>query len=241
MFRLFLLTSLLAFAQPAFEAATIKPPNPNSRILRIQFQPGGRLFADNVSLRALILEAYQILPLQLTGGPKWLDSTKYSINASAGASATPDQMRAMLRTLLAQRFALTMHTETKDVSLSFLTIRDSEKASKQLKAAIPEGNPDLMLVTGGKQEPTAQVVVRRYTMDAFAKFLSRQMQRVVEDQTGLTGEFDFGFEASRTEGDPDPFNIKLAPYLGELGLKLESHKGPIEIHVIDRAELPSEN
>jgi uncharacterized protein (TIGR03435 family) len=240
MIRLFLLSSLLAFGQ-AFEVAAIKPPNPDSRLLRVDFQPGGHLIADNVSLRTLIEDAYQILPFQLTGGPAWLDSRKFSINATAGASATPDQMRAMLRTLLTQRFGLVMHTETKDVSLSFLTIRDSEKVSKQLKVAVPEGKPDLMLVTGGRGEATTKVVVRRYTMEAFAKFLSRQMQRVVEDQTGLSGEFDFGFEASRTEGDPNPFNISLAPYLGELGLKLESRKGPTEIYVVDRAEMPSEN
>jgi uncharacterized protein (TIGR03435 family) len=241
MVRLLLLTAVLAFGQtPSFEVAAIKPANPNSRLQRVQLQPSGRLLAENVSLRTLIEDAYQILPLQLTGGPKWLDYRKFSINATANESVTGDQMRIMLRTLLKQRFALTMHTETKDVSLSLLAVKDPEKVAKQLTLS-EGGKPEYLLVTGGRGELTTKVVFRKHSMADFAKVLSRQMGRVVEDQTGLSEEFDFSFEASRTEGDPDPFNITLAPSLGDLGLKLESRKGPTQIYVIDRAELPSEN
>ncbi len=242
MIRLFLFASLFAFAQaPSFEVAAIKPPIPNSRLLRVAFQPGGRLVADNVSLRTLIEDAYQILPFQLTGGPKWLDTEKFSINATANEAATNDQMRVMLRTLLSQRFGLILRSETKELSTYALLIKDGPKAKAQLTSSAPGGRQGFTTSTSGRGAEQNHVAFRSFTMSAYAAALSRQLQRMVFDETGLQGEFDFQFDATREEGEPNPFIVPWAPSLGDLGLKLESRKGPVTTYLIDRAEMPSEN
>jgi uncharacterized protein (TIGR03435 family) len=240
--RLFLFTSLLAFAQPpSFEVAAIKPPNPDSRLLRVAFQPGGRLQADNASLRILIEDAYQILPFQLTGGPKWLDSQKFSINATANETATPDQMRAMLRTLLAERFQLVLRSETKEMSTYALSVKDADRVKAQLVRSAEGGRPGFTSSTSGRGATSNHIAFRSYTMAAYAGVLSRQLQRMVTDETGLAGEFDFAFDATHDESEPNPFIVPYAPSLGDLGLKIDSRRGPVTTYVVDRAEMPSEN
>ena len=242
MFRLFLFTSLLAFGQaPSFEVAAIKPPIPDSRLLRVAFQPGGHLIADNVSLRTLIEDAYQILPFQLTGGPAWLDSKKFSINATANAASTNDQMRLMLRTLLAQRFGLVLRSETKEMATYALMVKDAAKVKARITPSAPGGRAGFTTSTSGRGAEQNHVAFRSYSMLAYAGALSRQLQRIVFDETSLAGEFDFQFDATREEGEPNPFIVPWAPSLGELGLKIESRKGPVTTYTIDRAEMPSEN
>src|SRR4051812_1067653 len=203
MIRLMLLTAVLAFGQtPSFEVAAIKPPVPNSRLLRVSFQPGGRLIADNTSLRTLIEDAYQILPFQLTGGPKWLDSEKFSINATANEAATIDQMRLMLRNLLAQRFGLVLRTETKEMATYALMVKDASKLKVQLTRSAPGGRSGFTTSTSGREAVSNHVAFRSFTMMAYSSALSRQVQRIVIDETGLEGEYDFQFDATREEGEP---------------------------------------
>jgi uncharacterized protein (TIGR03435 family) len=102
-FAALLAVRCLAQAPLEFDAAAIKPPNPQGRLLRSSIS-GGRLTVDSASLRTLIEDAYQILPLQLSGGPGWLDSEKWSIVAAGPETATPAQVRLMLQKLLADRF-----------------------------------------------------------------------------------------------------------------------------------------
>jgi uncharacterized protein (TIGR03435 family) len=78
-------------------------------------------------------------------------------------------------------------------------------------------------------------------MAALADMLSRQMGHVVEDRTGLSGAFDFELDATHDETEPNQFAAPWAPSLGQVGLKLESAKGPVEFFTIERAEKPSEN
>ncbi len=82
---------------------------------------------------------------------------------------------------------------------------------------------------------------QNYIMAALALELSREVERMVFDQTGLTGEFNFVVEATRQQEETNPFAAPIAPSLGDIGLRLESRRGPVEIYVVEAAERPSEN
>src|SRR5215831_21048961 len=103
---------------PAFEVASIKPNTPDgSGAIRvgIQPQPGGRLTVTNANLRMLIRFAYNIDDTQISGGPPWMDSDRYDIVAKGEGNATTNQLREMLQTLLADRFGLKIHHDSKDL------------------------------------------------------------------------------------------------------------------------------
>src|ERR1043165_9363904 len=83
--------------RPVFEVAAVKPGDPSSLYRRIVISPGGRLNAENVSLRKLIEEAYQLKPFQLSGGPRWMDSEVFSATAKGDESADTERIRLMLQ------------------------------------------------------------------------------------------------------------------------------------------------
>src|ERR1039458_9272949 len=119
----------LAQSQPAapaslaFEVATVEPSNPMAARGKsgITVDPG-RMSARRVSLKELVFEAYNVPYYQISGGPAWLDSEQYDIDAKAETPATRDQMRLMLSTLLAGRFKLTIHREFKEMRVYALTV-----------------------------------------------------------------------------------------------------------------------
>ncbi len=125
-------TACLTFAQPAtgptaFEVASIRPGNPDSRLLRALITPGGNLRAENVTLRTLIEDAYQMKPFQLIGGPRWIDDDKFAVLAKGEASATADQVRLMLQGLLGDRFRLVLRRETKEQTITYLSVKNKPK------------------------------------------------------------------------------------------------------------------
>lgn len=225
--------------RPAFDAASIKPGDPSSLQRRIRVSPGGRLDAQNVSLRRLIEEAYQLQPFQLSGGPRWMDSAAFTVTARGDDSASTDRTRLMLQSLLADRFQLAIHRETKEQSLSVLMVKD--KGKLKLQTAKEAGRYAVDTQSSGRGAATNHVVFRNTSMARLADELAKEMGHMVEDQTGLTGEFDFELEASRDENEPNPFVVAYAPALSQVGLKLETRKGPVDFIVVDRAERPSPN
>src|SRR5687767_3713238 len=137
-----------AGAQSAsFEVASIKPSNPNPTgplgATPMMLPALGRLTAQNVTLRMLVMGAYQKQPFEIVGGPPWWNSEKFDINArAADASGTTDQILAMLQTLLADRFKLKMHTETREVPVYHLVLaRDDGRLGPKMKPST-ENCPD---------------------------------------------------------------------------------------------------
>src|SRR5687767_11819554 len=126
---------------PAFEVASIKPSNPNPTgplgATPMMLPALGRLTAQNVTLRMLIMGAYQKQPFEIVGGPSWWNSTKFDINArAADASGSTDQILAMLQTLLADRFKLKVHTETREVPVYHLVLaRGDGRLGPKMKAS----------------------------------------------------------------------------------------------------------
>jgi uncharacterized protein (TIGR03435 family) len=240
--------------EPAFEVATIKPSDPAARGRGFRRRPGGMLEAVNITLRNLITWAYNIQDHQLQGGPSWLDSDRYDVAARpesvAGAAdpgpgmASTDLLKLRTQALLADRFKLTFHRETREMPIyALLVARNGPK----LQRAAGEG-PSIMGEPGG-------LTCQKVSMKLFAEMvLSRTMGRSVVDATGLDGEYDFKLKFSPDEQQPrtadpntppvaaDPASTALVVAVQEqLGLKLESRRGPVEVLIIDRAEKPSEN
>ena len=224
----FLLAATLFAQRPSFEVATIKPNDPVKN-------PGGGAGWSNSksglkafgSLHALIKQAYGVEDTQISGGPNWLTHDMFEINAKPSAPASADELRLMLQTLLSERFKLTLHRETRQLPVYSLVLT---KSGSKLQPA----DGDVRGVSSGP-------ALLRGTMDtaAIARNLTSTLGRTVIDNTGLKGSYKFAmtWAADDQSAGPSLFTVIQE----QLGLKLESTKGPVEVLVIDHAEPPSEN
>jgi bla regulator protein blaR1 len=241
------------FAQQplTFEVASIKPASPNARGTVLRFMPGGGLTMTNLPLREMITFAYDVRDFQVSGGPGWVGTERFDVTAKAERAAadgpddpakmTGDQLKTVqaktaerTRALLADRFQLIVHKETKEQPIYALV---PAKYGSKLREA-KEPGPRLM--TNGRRMQGSAVSIEMLT-----QVLSSQMERPVVDKTGLTGKYDFVLEWTPdmgAAGDSGPVGPTIFTALQEqLGLRLESPKGPVQNIVIDRAEKPSEN
>jgi uncharacterized protein (TIGR03435 family) len=267
-------------ATAAFDVATVKVntsgPGPAFGLMLL---PGGRVFAQNVPLRELIRAAYVLEDSQLEGIPESIRSARFDVEGRAGGEVTLDTARAMTRTLLADRFRLVAHTETRQLSVyELVTARRDRSLGRGMRPArnecapvtLPAGMPPAppppagggtALAGGGFECPSGllpgHLSLRRLTMNAFAGVLWRRIvQRPVFDRTRLSGSFDLDLtylpELESINGRPAsespflPAQITGAPSIftavqEQLGLKLESTRGPVDVLVVDRVEPPTAN
>jgi uncharacterized protein (TIGR03435 family) len=195
----------------------------------------------NMSIGALILVAYDTTVRQLAGTER-LMSEAYDIAAKAERPVTRDEMLAMLRRLLADRFRLTVRRETREVPIYAVTVA---KGGPKLKpGSAPEmdgGTPLVPAHAGGIEAETGHLIFKNESMSEFAWALSRTAatgDRVVIDQTGLKGVYDFELKWVR-EGAEGPSIFEALQE--QLGLKLEPKKAPVELVVIEHVETPTEN
>lgn len=268
-------------AGPEFEVATIKPTNPAPGQPRLMGEKGGPgtkdpgLFTcDNCSLGMLLSEAYGI-PVSRISGPAWMNSQTYSIVARVPEGARKNELPLMLRSLLIDRLNIATHRERKQMaafdllivpggsrlklSVSELAPPDSEKpvyAYGLDKAGYPNLPQDFKGVIGAGNGKY-RYFYNGQTMNGFADFLSSIAAKPVNDETGLTGRYDFdlrwqaatseemsvGGAASGPGNAPivDPRRADLAAPLfdavqSQLGLRLESKKRLVEVLVIDHFE-----
>jgi bla regulator protein blaR1 len=255
-------------ARPAFEVASIKSNKSGNSGWFMAPQPGGRVAAQNVPLRALIQAAYQLRSFQVVGGPSWLDSDRFDIAAKAAGDLNPNEMLPMLRTLLSERFKLAVHTETREQPIYALMLsRPDGKLGSRLRATTPNCAAAASNAVPTRPDPNGPPACRDFRMSAggliatgmsmegLALRLSERVNRPVEDRTALGGLFDLEIEFSAAElqqpgppgananrGPADPSAPSLFTALQEqLGLKLESTRAPVEILVIDHVEQPTEN
>jgi len=262
---------------PAFEVASVKPNKSGDGRVMIGMQPGGRFTATNVPLRMLIRNAYQLQDAQLVGGPDWIASDRFDIMAKAEGDPPPTPpgtagpIQLMLRTLLADRFKLVVHNETRELPIYALVLARSDgRLGPQLRpaavdcaamaAARGRGGPPPALPQPGER-PTCgmrigpgQMAGGGFPLSQFATTLSQFVQRGVVDRTGLTGNFDLDLtwtpDFQGRGGPPPPGAPDLPPIdpngpsiftavQEQLGLKLDSQKGPVDVLVIDRVEQPT--
>lgn len=256
--------------RPEFEVASIKPNTSGNNLVMIRPPVGGRFTATNARLKMLIGLAYKVQNFEISGGPGWMDSEGYDITAKAADSSIGiDQLRPMLQALLEDRFQLKVHRETKEVPIYALLAGKNGPKLPEAKegGCVPFGpNSPPPPPKPGQFPPTPcggffmgpnHLEGGKIGMEQFVGALSNILGRPVIDKTGFKGTFDIkldfspegtnfggrggpGLPADAGNADNAPPSIFTA-IQDQLGLKLESQKGPGEVLVVDHAEKPSEN
>jgi uncharacterized protein (TIGR03435 family) len=256
-----------AQTKPQFEVASIKPSSPDARGTFIRPGPGGGISIANMTLKELIVLAWRVQPFQITGGPAWLSTDRYDVTGKPAAKPSPGEINLMLQALFEDRFRLAVRQETKEMSIYALVLaRKDGKLGPGLKeskeggctnydssdprpAPQPGKRPALGcggLMAGGLWLNAVAVPIASLILP-----LSERVERQVVDKTGLMGKFDINLEwtPDETQAPPPPGTLPLssgAPSFytaqqEQLGLKLESQKGAVDILMIERAEKLSEN
>jgi bla regulator protein BlaR1 len=225
----------------AFEVASVKPANSGRPGMSSQTEVG-RFKAINATASFLIQYAYGLKDFQLSGGPGWMGSDTFDIDAKGETKTGDREFPQMMRALLADRFQLKFHRATRTLPVFDLVVaKDGPKFTHA-----PETE------SGGTRRSAGQLTIAKGTVASLASTLSNILGRKVLDKTGLTGEYDMKLRWTpdayqppplRPNGPPpDPNNPSIFTAVQEqLGLKLESSKGPVEILVIDSVSKPAEN
>jgi len=228
-----------AFGQPtptpAFEVASIKPAplQAPGRVSTRMSVNRGRLNYTNVSLRDVIGQAYHLQHRQISG-PSWLDSERFDIAGKIPLGVAMDQIPQMLQSLLAERFKLRAHRETKEQPVYALV---APKNGPKLQKAESSGGR-----RGGAGRGRAHVS-GKFSMARFADYLSDQLGRPVLDQTKLDGAYAITLDWVPDSSEESASGPSIFTALQEqLGLKLVATKGATTVLVIDHVEkAPTEN
>jgi len=222
--------------------ASVKPrASGNSYAGRTHWDLPDGFIATDATVQLLILQSYQLLPYRLSGGPGWLATERFDINAKADRRITDDEKRAMVRALLEDRFKLKIRRETHDVR-TYALVR-----------AYSDGRLGPNLKKSACQQPCGVIggfsllISNGMDMRTLAQRLEPTMGTPVADQTGLDGLFEWRlqFSADSAPGTPAQFATESqAPSIftalqEQLGLKLEPRRGPVETFVIDSVERPT--
>jgi len=259
-------------ARPKFEVASVKPSE-GQGLQSVRPLPGG-LNAD-ATVRRMMQNAYNLQPYQIAGGPDWVNSERFEVDAKAGGSASRAQLFLMLQSLLEERFQLRTHRETREMPVYALVAArsglklpppkeggcvepaadtPSEWAGGRMAVPISSARPLPLcgVANVGLQFDGPHMQGGRVLMPEFVRMLSLIMGRTVIDRTGFTARFDFQMDFQADETTPalpppppgalESRNPSIQTALQEqLGLRLESTKGPVDVVVIDRVERPAAN
>jgi uncharacterized protein (TIGR03435 family) len=260
----------MAAGAPSFEVASIKPNKSGDNRAMRRPQVGGLFSETNYTVRIIIETSYQLKPHQMIAGPEWdrLLAEHFDIEAKAEGNPPKDQMNLMLRSLLADRFKLVVHHETRQLPVYALVLPKAGKTGRQLTPhsdgakctdpalglsppgpdgtlPAPCGSFSIVGTPGGLRDAGNNV-----TMDMFVALLGNYVDRPVVDRTGQKGTYDLTFEFEPPLGpgsQPSTDASASAPpsiftaLQEQLGLKLESQTGPVDVLVIDHVEEPSAN
>jgi uncharacterized protein (TIGR03435 family) len=237
-----------------FEVASVKANDDATYIWISPERSGGRI-RYTTQLAGLIGYAYHLEGWRIEGDIPGYRRI-YDVDAKTDADATEDQVRLMFQSLLADRFKMVVHRVTKDVEGYALTVAKNGPKMPEAKdgdkpVALPEwwrGRSVEPAELEGEVLATIEtpsvgaITGRRVTMLQFAEALQRVSREAVFDQTGLPGKYYFGFKFARPDHPDETDFPDLFSAVRELGIKLERHKGPVEMLVVDRIEkTPTEN
>jgi uncharacterized protein (TIGR03435 family) len=237
-------------AKLAFDVASIKPNTSGDRRTGM-FPSRGRFSAANVTLRQLIQNSYLLQDFQIVGGPSWLNSARYDIEAKGNGGPGPE-FQVMLQSLLANRFQLRTHWETKKLPIYVLLADKNGPKVKHTTSCVGETSPTNPC-GGFTITPRGDLIGRSVRMEQFAGNLSFLLHRTVLDKTGLSETYDLDLHWAPDEAPSNSLGGDGAPSLDsnrpeiftalqeQLGLILRAQKGPINILVIDHAAPPTEN
>jgi uncharacterized protein (TIGR03435 family) len=230
--------------RPAFEAASIKPTiDPHAPIGNFLTKPGGRLELIGCTLELIIRVAYQVESFQVLEGPRWIREDRFDLIAvppPASQSSKfipkdpklppPAEELEMLKTLLTERFQLTLHEEIKEGPVYYLVLSGRELQLSEAKDK--DTRPIVTFGTTGHVEKPLYFEGRNASMELLATRIAGFLKRAVLDRTGLRGSYDF-----KVEFEQDPLlGASMSGAAEGLGLKLTTGKAPIRYLIIDRAE-----
>jgi uncharacterized protein (TIGR03435 family) len=251
-----------AVAQPAFEVASVRRGDSSMPGGYLRGGPGttepGQITGLNISLVSVLMRAYRVQFFQISG-PDWLNSEKYDIAAKI-PEGSQQQFDLMLRNLLAERFHLALHHETRYLPAYELVLT---KNTPKLRESGPNTTPDEALPPALKQLSPAvrsMVLLGNPIMTRTRVLIAGRMKSLawlaemfqnmifggvpVLDTTGLTGKYDFTLEFERPGADPggDPLPSIFTAVQEQLGLKLDEKKLPFDVVVVDHADkVPTDN
>ena len=285
-------TPTAAAPPPSFEVASVKADHSGTGMIRFGGPDVSRYTATNVTAQSLIEVAYDMKDFQVSGGPAWINSDKFDVDAKVEDSMAEqmqklpvakrqEQTRLMIQSLLADRFKLSVRKETKELPVYALVVAKggakltdavASPSDSQAKSAPSSQSPGGHAGSDPPKDPPSTVMInlgnggkmsltfKGSSISNLAGILSQQVGRQIVDQTGLSGKYDFTLQwtsdntVSAFPGMPPP---PVAPRSADtldsggtsiftaledqLGLKLESTKGPVDTIVIDHIEQPSEN
>jgi uncharacterized protein (TIGR03435 family) len=238
-------------SRPVFQVTSVKPNNSGSRGARISDSPDGSLRADNTTVRLLLLRAYGVFDYQVVGSPDWINTARFDIEGKAESGLTKPDVLAMTRSLLEDRFKLRVHRDTRESSVFLLIVaKDGLKLQPTVEGRLgpgglrPGDSRSNVDSTSGELSGSGIGVAKLIGM------LVPHVGRPIIDKANLTGLYDFtlkftpqqttvttGGDALADVGVPSIFTALTE----QLGLKLESAKGPVEVLVIESVSRPSEN
>ena len=243
---------------PAFDVVSVKRSASTENNWAYGPRPGGQFVATNALIRPLIAYAYNVRDVQVVGGPDWLESRRFDIVAKTGTGDVPfDRLRELLQSLLADRFKLVTHPDTRERPLFVLALaredgtlgpalhRSSVNCSglpKGLDTPLPKGSRPVCGIIGNDTSIIGGAVPLKMIADA----LAGRVNGVVVDQTGLSGGYDFDLSFTPDVRTGDTPAGAAGPSLftavqEQLGLRLRAQRGPVDVVVIDSVEQPAEN
>ena len=247
-----LLAATVCFAQQprAFDVASVKLNVSGGGGVTMRTQHG-RLTIGNAPLMQIIQQAFLVKDFQVSGGPGWITTERYDIDARMEKDDISDRdLWLSLQPLLADRFHLKFHRETKQMPVfSLIVLKGGPRFAPHKESADGKDQPRVGVSIGSGK---GKLTVVKTSMASFADSLGHQVDRVVVDRTGLKGEYDFTVEWSPENHEGSMIGAieeqvgLTGPNIFEalqdqLGLKLESVKGPVQTIVIDSAQKASEN
>ena len=173
----------------SFEVASVKPNKSGASNAVPPSRANGSYSVSNVALKSIIANVYEVRIFQIAGDPAWLTSERFDIIAR-GREGTPDRLRpAMLRTLLAERFKLAAHFETREQQVYALVLARSDgRLGPRLKPAAPGSKPDIPLTSAGNG--IGRIDGKAVLMDDFTRVLANDFRQMLINRTGLNGRFE---------------------------------------------------
>jgi len=238
-------------APPKYEVASIKANAGSDLRAAFQIEPGGRLAATGITLRRLMMTAYNVQGFRIVGGPDWVSSRQWDVQAKPDRAASPAQIRPMLKALLENRFQLRCHSENRLLPVYELGV--DVKGPKIREVTDGEAKTDVRVGAG-------LIQIQKATAATFASQLQYALGQPVIDRTSLSGEFDFALKWTPEPGeDGGPVTSGLPPgttdqpasttdgpsiftaIREQLGLRLTAGRGQVEVIVIDDVQMPTAN
>ncbi len=227
----------------AFEAASVKAIDISKGSVNVDRVNGPERFQALVIVPQLIQWAYNVKDFQVSGAPQWCGREWFEVQATAGHPSSEAEIKQMVQALLADRFKLKLHRETKEIPIYALLVgKSGPKLTAAKDATQCNGNGCFGIGNGFTSASGA-------TMAFTAEALTHLVDRTFIDKTGLTGHYDFRLTYDQSSTKPPIVGMPIAPTEGpsifaaveDLGLKLEPQKSPVEMLIIDSVERPSEN